>query len=429
MPKQKKTIQKSVAILCAGGPAPGINTVISTIAKVFLKDGYRIIGIHDGYKNLFNGKADTVNIDFHYADRIFPRGGSTLRMSRYKPRDDEFSADFFLDNNVKLLVTIGGDDTASSSNRLAKYLAKKKVEIQNIHVPKTIDNDIPLPDGMPTFGFNSAKDAGVAIGNTIYEDSRTSGNWFIIASMGRSAGHLAFEIGASCHFPIIIIPEMFNKTRITLGKVIDLIISSMIKRLVEGIGYGVAIVSEGIFHVLDDEDIKNCGITFTYDAHGHPELGNVSKAHIINVLVQRKLKELDVQITSRPVEMGYELRCHRPVAYDLTLCTVLGMGVKKLFDQGLKGCIVSTTRTAEIMPIFLKDIEDENGIIPPRLVNIDSEFSQLVLSDMHVLTRQDYKKAKKWVDIPETYDFYRILNWEEPISKLRSDPESEKVSA
>ncbi len=429
MPKQKKTIQKSVAILCAGGPAPGINTVISTIAKVFLKDGYRIIGIHDGYKNLFNGKADTVNIDFHYADRIFPRGGSTLRMSRYKPRDDEFSADFFLDNNVKLLVTIGGDDTASSSNRLAKYLAKKKVEIQNIHVPKTIDNDIPLPDGMPTFGFNSAKDAGVAIGNTIYEDSRTSGNWFIIASMGRSAGHLAFEIGASCHFPIIIIPEMFNKTRITLGKVIDLIISSMIKRLVEGIGYGVAIVSEGIFHVLDDEDIKNCGITFTYDAHGHPELGNVSKAHIINVLVQRKLKELDVQITSRPVEMGYELRCHRPVAYDLTLCTVLGMGVKKLFDQGLKGCIVSTTRTAEIMPIFLKDIEDENGIIPPRLVNIDSEFSQLVLSDMHVLTRQDYKKAKKWVDIPETYDFYRILNWEEPISKRRSDPESEKVSA
>ncbi|MCB0559662.1 MAG: 6-phosphofructokinase [Lewinellaceae bacterium] len=418
-------MQKSIAILCAGGPAPGINTVISTISKVFLKDGYRIIGIHDGYKNLFNGKAETVDINFHYADRIFPRGGSTLRMSRYKPKDDEFSADFFLDNNVKLLVTIGGDDTASTSNRLAKYLAKKKVEIQNIHVPKTIDNDIPLPDGMPTFGFNSAKDAGVAIGNTIYEDSRTSGNWFVIASMGRSAGHLAFEIGASCHFPIIIIPEMFNKTRVTLSKVIDLIVSSMVKRLVEGIGYGVAIVSEGIFHVLDDEDIKNCGITFTYDAHGHPELGNVSKAHIINVLVQRKLKELDIQIKSRPVEMGYELRCHRPVAYDLTLCTILGMGVKKLFDQGHKGCIVSTTRGAEIMPIFLKDIEDKDGIIPPRLVNIDSEFSQLVLSDMHVLTQQDYKKAKKWVSIPETFDFYRILNWNPADGLFRTAPVEE----
>ncbi len=412
-------MKKSIAILCAGGPAPGINTVISTIAKVFLKDGFRIIGIHDGYKNLFKGKAETVEIDFHYADRIFPRGGSTLRMSRHKPKDDEFSTDFFMENNVKLLVTIGGDDTASTSNRLAKYLAKNKVEIQNIHVPKTIDNDIPLPDHMPTFGFNSAKDAGVEIGNTIYEDSRTSGNWFVISSMGRSAGHLAFEIGASCHFPVIIIPEMFNKTRITLGKVIDLIISSMIKRKIEGIDYGVAIVSEGIFHLLDDEELKNCGINFTYDAHGHPELGNVSKAHIINVLVQRKLKEMGIQINSRPVELGYELRCHRPIAYDLTLCTVLGMGVKKLFDQGFKGCIVSTTRSAEIVPIFLKDIEDKDGTIPPRLVDNDTKFAQMVLSDMHVLPKQDYKKAKNWHDTPESFDYYRILNWKKSDLELR----------
>ena len=139
-------MKESIAILCAGGPAPGINTVISTIAKVFLKDGYKVIGIHDGFKNLFNGHAEVVDIDFHYADRIFPRGGSTLRMSRYKPKDHEFSADFFVENNVKLLVTIGGDDTASSSNRLTKWLESHNINIQNIHVPKTIDNDLPLPD-------------------------------------------------------------------------------------------------------------------------------------------------------------------------------------------------------------------------------------------------------------------------------------------
>ncbi|MEK7254185.1 MAG: 6-phosphofructokinase, partial [Bacteroidota bacterium] len=279
-------MQKAVAILCAGGPAPGINTVISTIAKVFLRDGYRIIGIHDGYKNLFNNKAELVNIDFLYADRIFPRGGSTLRMSRYKPKVEEFSADFFIENNIALLVTIGGDDTATTSNRLAKWLAEQHINIQNIHVPKTIDNDIPLPDMMPTFGFNSAKNEGVRIGNTIYEDSRTSNTWFVIASMGRTAGHLAFEIGASCHYPCIIIPEMFNKTKITLEKIVNLIISSMVKRKINKIEHGVAIVSEGVFHTLDLDEIKNCGITFTYDEHGHPELGNVSKAHIINVLVQ-----------------------------------------------------------------------------------------------------------------------------------------------
>ena len=404
---------KSIAILCAGGPAPGINTVISTIAKVFLKDGYRIIGIHEGFKNLFNGKAETVDINYHYADRIFPRGGSTLRMSRYKPKDKEFSAEFFIEHNVKLLVTIGGDDTASTSNRLAKFLASKNINIQNIHVPKTIDNDLPLPDRMPTFGFNSAKNTGVEIGNTIYEDSRTSGTWFVISSMGRSAGHLAFEIGASCHFPVIIIPEMFNKTEITLDKVIRLIISSMVKRKIEGIDHGVAMVSEGIFHSLSSEEIKKSGIQFTYDAHGHPELGNVSKAHIVNVLVQRKLKQLKIDIKSRPVEMGYELRCCRPVAFDLTLCTILGMGVKKLYEQGMKGCIVSTTRTAEIVPIFLKDIEDKKtGKIPPRLVDIHTELSRMVIGDMHVLTEADVERAKYYISKPEEYDFHKILEWE-----------------
>ena len=405
-------MQKSIAILCAGGPAPGINTVISTIAKVFLKDGYKIIGVHEGYKNLFNGKAETVDINFNYADRIFPRGGSTLRMSRYKPKDDEFSTEFFTTNNVKLLVTIGGDDTASTSNRLTKFLEKNDIEIQNIHVPKTIDNDLPLPDMMPTFGFNSAKNEGVHIGNTIYEDSRTSSTWFVISSMGRSAGHLAFEIGASCHFPIIIIPEMFNRTKVTLDKIVNLIISSMVKRKINKVEHGVAIVSEGVFHILDNEELRNSGINFTYDAHGHPELGNVSKAHIINVLVQRKLKSLGINIKSRPVELGYELRCCRPVAYDLTLCTVLGMGVKRLYEQGHKGCIVSTTRDAQIKPLFLKDIEDENGTIQPRLVDTNTEFARLVLGDLHVLKPEDYEKAKEYVAIPEELDFYRILEWE-----------------
>ncbi len=422
-------MQKSIAILCAGGPAPGINTVISTIAKVFLKDKFRVLGIHDGYKNLFNGKAQTIDIDFNYADRILPRGGSTLRMSRYKPKDSEFTTNFFTENNVVLLVTIGGDDTASTSNRLAKWLANQNINIQNIHVPKTIDNDIPLPDMMPTFGFNSAKDEGVRIGNTVYEDARTSGIWFVVSSMGRSAGHLAFEIGTSCHFPIIIIPEMFDKSKITIDKIVNLIISSMIKRQIEGIDYGVAIVSEGVFHILEEDDIKNCGITFTYDAHGHPELGNVSKAHIINVLLQNKLKTLGIEIKSRPMELGYELRCCRPIAFDLTLCTVLGMGVKKLFEQGLKGCIVSTTRFAEIVPIFLKDIEDETGKIPPRLVNIHTELARLVLSDLHVLTQDDYPQARKYLPNPELYDFYKILNWDYHPSMMLRPPKVEAKTA
>ncbi len=407
-----KKRNESIAILCSGGPAPGINTVISTIAKVFLKDGYRVIGINYGTKTLFKDNVDTVDFNFDFADRIFDRGGSALNMSRYKPKVEEFNTKFFKKNNVVLLVTIGGDDTASTANRITKYLRDKKIKIQNIHVPKTIDNDLPLPDRLPTFGYQSAKNEGVRIASTVYEDARTSGNWFVVSSMGREAGHLAFGIGTSCHYPMIIIPEMFNKTKISFDKIIKLIISSIVKRKLYNLKNGVAIISEGVFHFLDKQDILNSGINFTYDEHGHPELGKVSKAHIFNLLLQRKLKELNLQIKSRPVEIGYEVRCCPPISFDLKYCTLLGMGVKKLFDQGETGCIVVARNDGNISPLYLEDVEDENGKIKTRLVDIHSDDYKIVFNNMHFINHDDYEEAKAYVENPQDYNLYNILEWE-----------------
>jgi len=402
---------KSIAILCGGGPAPGINTVISTVAKIFLEDGYRIIGIHEGYKGLFAENPKLVDIDFHHADRIFSRGGSSLLMSRHKPKNEEFKTDFFVKNNVQLLVTIGGDDTASTANRISKFLAKNNLDIKNIHVPKTIDNDLPLPDRNPTFGFHSAKDEGVKIGNTIYEDAITSNNWFVMSAMGRTAGHLAFGIASACHFPMLIIPEMFNKTGATLDHVVNLIISSMLKRKIRGIDYGVALISEGVFHIIDEQELKESGILFTYDDHGHPELGNVSKSNIFNILVQEKLKDLGISIKSRPIELGYELRCCRPIGYDLTLCTLLGIGVKKLFEEGKTGCIVTTNSRGDITPMYLSEFENDHGVIPPRLVDINAEISKLSFKNLHFVDQSDYGQIETLVNNPEQYDFKKILNW------------------
>ena len=404
-------MKKSIAIICGGGPAPGINTVISTLAKTFLKDGYEVIGVHHGYQGLLSEQPEVKIFDFHHADRIFSRGGSTLIMSRFKPKDSDFKADFFKNNNVKLLVTIGGDDTASTANRLTKYLQTQSLDVAHIHVPKTIDNDLPLPDRNPTFGFHTAKDEGVRIGNTVYEDARTSENWFVVSAMGRSAGHLAFGIASACHFQMMIIPEMFNKTKITFDKIINMIISSIVKCKIQGIEYGVALVSEGVFHFMDEDEIINSGINFTYDDHGHPELGNVSKSHIFNYLLQVKLKEIGLDIKSRPVELGYELRCCNPIAFDLTLCTLLGIGVKKLYDQGISGCIVSANSSGDITPLFLKDFEDENGKIPPRLVDINSDMAQLFIDNLFFIKEKDYEKAKIYVSNPEDYDLKKLLNW------------------
>ncbi|MFQ5446494.1 MAG: hypothetical protein ACE5FF_06135, partial [Saprospiraceae bacterium] len=61
---------------------------------------------------------------------------------------------------------------------------------------------------------------------------------------------------------------------------------------------------------------------------------------------------------------------------------------------------------------FMKDIEDESGKILPRLVDINTEFSRLVLSDLHVLTELDYDQASFYLDSPEEYDFYKLMNWD-----------------
>jgi len=405
-------MKETIAILCGGGPAPGINSVISSVAMAFLDSGYRVLGIHEGYKGLFSPEPNVQEIDFKFADDIHRRGGSALKMSRFKPKDSEFSTRFFLDYNVRLLVTIGGDDTASTANRIGKFLHENNINIQNIHVPKTIDNDLPLPDNTPTFGYQSAKQEGVRIAQTVYEDARTSGNWFVTAAMGREAGHLAFGIGAACHFPMIVIPEMFNKAEVTFDRIIKLIISAIVKRKILNIGYGVAIVSEGVFHFMSDDEIKNSGIDFTYDEHGHPELGNVSKAHIFNVLLQNRLKELGLKVKSRPVELGYELRCVPPVAFDLMYCGLLGYGVKKLFDEGRTGCMVTASNAGKISPLYLEDVSDASGKIMPRLVNIEGEKQKLVFEHgLQFIEPGDYEEAKAYLDNPKDYDFRNILGW------------------
>jgi 6-phosphofructokinase 1 len=409
-------MKDSIIILCGGGPAPGMNTVVFSVAKTFLSNGYRVIGLHEGYTGLFNDHPRTEDIDFFKADAYFNRGGSYLQMSRFKPTDEDFEKNFnlklFQDNNVKLLVTVGGDDTASTANRIAKFLEAKQYPIHNIHVPKTIDDDLPLPNNAPTFGFNSAKDEGAHIARTIYEDARTSGNWLLISAMGRSAGHLALGIGEATHCPMTIIPEMFNKTKITVDKIIKLTLSTIAKRKIMGVHYGTVVVAEGVFHDLDPEDLKGTGVHMTYDEHGHPELGKISKAVLFNDILDKDLSKLGWKVKTRPVEIGYDVRCQDPIAYDLSYCTELATGVYELFKKGDTGCMVYIDLDGHPQPLFLKDIQNAEGKIPPRRVDITGGIATNYYEHIaNYITPEDYEAAKQWLPNPEEYDFKKILNW------------------
>lgn len=179
-------MKEAIAILTGGGPAPGMNTVVASVAKTFLAKGYRVIGRITVIR-VFSTPIPVTRISTSSRPTTSSiRADSYLTMSRFKPTDKDFEENFnlafFQQNNVKLLVTVGGDDTASTANRIAKFLEAKHYPIANIHVPKTIDNDLPLPAGTPTFGYQSAKEGGTVIGRAVYNDARTSANWFVVAA-------------------------------------------------------------------------------------------------------------------------------------------------------------------------------------------------------------------------------------------------------
>ncbi len=140
-------------------------------------------------------------------------------------------------------------------------------------------------------------------------------------------------------------------------------------------------------------------------------MGNISKASFFNVLLQEKLKALDLNIKTRPNDVGYELRCCRPIGFDLTLCSLLGIGVQKLYQTGISGCIVSADAEGNISPVYLSDHEDENGKVKPRLVNMESEISRLFFKILDYITAKDYSRAADLLDEPAAYDFHKILNW------------------
>jgi len=188
-----------LGILVGGGPAPGINSVISAVTIEARNQGMEVIGFQDGFQWLM--KADARHwrsLDIADVKQSALRGGSILGTARANPAKSEADLSAVLkvlqELQVTALVTIGGDDTAFSASQVYK---KGAGAIRVAHVPKTIDNDLPLPGSIPTFGFETARHLGVGIVRNLAEDARTTSRWYLVVSMGRAAGFLA--LGAVRH--------------------------------------------------------------------------------------------------------------------------------------------------------------------------------------------------------------------------------------
>ena len=165
---------------------------------------------------------------------------------------------------------------------------------------------------------------------------------------------------------------------------------------------------------LDIKELQDAGVHFTYDDHGHPELGKLSKAVLFNDLLEKEFKTIGLHVKGRPLEIGYDVRCQDPVAYDLTYCTELAMGVYQLFKEGKTGCMVYVDSYGNVSPLYLADLQDpDTGKIPPRMVDINSATVQNYYEYIaHYVTPEDYEAVKALgISNPEAYDFKKILEW------------------
>ena len=144
---------------------------------------------------------------------------------------------------VRYLVCIGGDDTTFGAARIAE---RTQGRIGVATVPKTIDNDLPLPENAPTFGFETARAVGATIIESLMEDARTTSRWYLAVSMGRKSGSLALSMCKSAGATLAVIPEEFRGEQFDLSLVVDTIVGAIIKRRAAGHDNGVAVLAEGI---------------------------------------------------------------------------------------------------------------------------------------------------------------------------------------
>jgi ATP-dependent phosphofructokinase / diphosphate-dependent phosphofructokinase len=383
---------KTLAILVGGGPAPGINAVISAATIEARNHGVRVLGCYDGFKWLVQGDIDhVVKLEINDTSRIHFDGGSIIRTSRTNPTrtPDGIArvAEALKRLGVDHLVTIGGDDTAFAASQLAEALEGLTVA----HVPKTIDNDLPLPSDIMTFGFTTACNLGKELVRNLMQDAATTERWFFVTVMGRHAGHLALGIGGAAGATLTVIAEEFPEPQISLDCLVDVLEGSIIKRRSHGREQGVAILSEGLAEKLDPTTL---GLV-ERDAYGNVRLAELDLGRVLKERVTASLKSRGIDVTIVAKDLGYELRCAPPGAHDIQYCRSLGYwAVRFLLDGGSNAMV--TIQAGRLVPVpFGLMMDAKTGKVRVRYADVESEMYQTLSAYMIRLKPEDF-------DTPET---------------------------
>lgn len=411
---------KKVAILFSGGPAPAANAVISAAADSFLRDGIEVVGIKFGYsaftdfapdKPLEEGK-HFINIKHSDLRRTRNSRGIMIGTARTNPgKHIKQPTDFDDDDKVEpmsqvyealrslgvdALVSIGGDDTLKTANKFKMYQERRRADeprIAVVHLPKTIDNDYEGIDF--TFGYFTAVNMlGEELLNLI-SDAESSNVYFLAECMGRSAGWLTYGAAIAGEASLVLsvedIPkeerldetyknektgEMDTRKIMDLDSVVDRIVGTMLAREEMGKEYGVIVVAEGLAELLPMEYLEGV----KYDEHNHLRVADANLHSILAKLAAERYKEkTERERLVKPVQLGYEVRCSKPNAFDAVLGSQLGFGAyRALVEKGRDGVMVSISGQLKLHYVEFENLVDPETLVTVvRYIQPGSDFHRL----------------------------------------------------
>jgi 6-phosphofructokinase 1 len=411
---------RRVAILFAGGPAPGANAVISTAATSFMREGTEVIGMKHGYSSLadysparplVDGR-DYIKITPEFLKRTRSGQGIMIGTARTNPgkhishpshlSDAERSQplqnvyDGLRSLGVEALISIGGDDTLKTANKFKLFqdrLPANAPRIPVVHLPKTIDNDYMGIDF--TFGYFTAVDTlGGEIRNLLY-DAEASRAYFLCETMGRSAGWLSYGAAIAGEASLVISVEDIHgkyrgeetvtdpdgRTRLKPVMAIDAVVGRIVKTMrvreeQEGKSYGVIVMAEGLAEYLPASALEG----IPRDDHGHISISHVQLGKMFAKFVADEFKRQTGR--SRKVvglQLGYEARCAKPHAFDVMLGSQLGVGgYRALAERGLDGVMVSVSGQLDLNYVPFEELVDPNTLVTVvRYVERGSDFHSL----------------------------------------------------
>lgn len=189
-----------LGVLTSGGDAPGMNAAITAITKTAIANGWRVIGIEDGYNGLIDG--EFIELSPNMVDNLTREGGTFLRSARskrFETVEGRIMAARQLEG-VDALVVIGGNGSLTGALKLSQ-----EHNIRVIGVPASIDNDLACTS--TSIGVDTALNTIVEACDRISDTARSHRRAFIVEVMGRECGYLAMASSIACSADAVLFRE------------------------------------------------------------------------------------------------------------------------------------------------------------------------------------------------------------------------------